>query len=364
MKSIRHLSLTGLSLALLASSLGCTANVSLPGSKPAAGSSASPATAGSTPVSGGNSTSSGSSAGAVTPSADSPLKLIRSGNAIANGSTYLLPNNSPTAGSVALFSEIRERFGIANNSGQAVKVEKLEIVGLGDVRDEEFILQDPTIGWRTDENPDRRLELPAQTLADQEALDIYVRFYPIAGGERKAQLVVTHDGGKKFVINLVGKGRPDGHLLTKATTDFTRLAGTVKDELTSTMIGDSAGNLYFSANQKEILDKFSDDILVGNLGADGSRKWLKIFNGPNKEFQPDPGQNAESGGGQHSLALGPDGMLYIVGSAAAVRQNNLFYAMVLKVDPKSGELIWGKLWNPAKDTATAKTSATAYGLDV
>lgn len=368
MKHFSKLAITGLSLSLLASS--CSATLTVDGVKPGPTSSASPGTGstagttGSTGSTGNTSTTAPTVTGGVSASADSKLTLVHSGKDFANGSTYLLPENSPTAGAVAIFSEIRERLGVANNTGKPVQIEKAEILPLGDVKDEEFILQDTPIGWRTDETPDRRLELPAQTLADKQALDLYVRFYPIAGGERKAQLVVTHDGGKKFAINLVGKGRPDGKLLSKGTTVFTKVAGSVKDELTSTMIGGSDGSLYFSANQKEILDKYYDDILVGGLNADGSRKWLKIFNGPFKESQPDPGQNNETGGDQHAMAMGPDGMLYIVGAASAVRQNNIFYTMVLKVDPKTGALVWGKLWNPAKDTATIKTSATAYGLDV
>lgn len=358
---------TCMSLAVLGSVWGCTTNIALPGE--------SGSNTGNSSTDNGNSSSSdgssssgntGSSTGnaAVQPSADSPLTATHSGKTYDNGSDYLIPDNSPTAGAVALFSEQRERFTIDNPSDKAVKIESVEMVGMGDVKPEEFILQDTAIGWRTDENPDRKLEIKDTELPAGQALDIYVRFYPVGGGERKAQLVVTHDGGKKFVLNMTGKGRPDGKLFSKGKLDYFKVAGTVKDELTSTIVGGSDGSIYFSGNQKEVLDKFSDDIFVGAINADGSKKWIKIFNGPNKEFQPDPGQNAETGGDQHSTVMGPDGMLYIMGSAASVRQNNFFYNLVLKVNPANGELVWGKVWNCAQDVKTAVTDSTAYGLDV
>lgn len=360
---------TALSLALVASVWGCTTNVILPdGSSPDASGATGSNNSGSGTETGNGSNSGSSSSSnsgtAVQPSADSPLTATHSGKTYENGADYLIPDNSPTAGAVALFSEQRERFTIDNPSGSDVMIESIEIMDLGDVMPEEFILQDTTIGWRTDETPDRELEIKGTTLAAGQALDLYFRFYPVGGGERKAQVVVTHDGGKKFVLNLTGKGRPDGKLFTKGSTEYFKVAGTVKDELTSTMVGDAKGNLFYSGNQKEILDKFSDDIFVGAINPDGSNKWMKVFNGPYKEFQPDPGQNAETGGNQHSTVIGPDGMLYIMGSAASVKQNNFFYNLVLKVNPETGELIWGKVWNCAQDVKTAVTSSTAYGLDV
>lgn len=354
----------GLSLVLMVGIWGCTTNVILPGDGSQSGSETTDIGGDGTSNTGSTSNTGASGENAVQPSADSPLTATHSGKAYENGAQYLIPDNSPTAGSVALFSEQRERFSIDNPSGSDVKIESIEMMGMGDVASEEFILQDTTIGWRTDENPDRVLEVKDTVLPAGQALDLYFRFYPVGGGERKAQVVVTHDGGKKFVLNLTGKGRPDGTLFSKGSTEFFKVSGTVKDELTSTMIGDKNGTLYYSGNQKEILDKFSDDIFVGAMSSEGVSKWIKIFNGPNKEFQPDPGQNAETGGNQHSMVIGPDGMLYIVGAAAAVKQNNFFYNLILKVNPANGELIWGKVWNAAQDSKTAVTSSTAYGLDV
>jgi hypothetical protein len=362
--------LSGMSLSLVLASIGCTpaaVNNALDQIKPGSSTGSGTNTGTGTSTGTGSSTDSGTTTGgnaAVQPSADSPLTATHSGKAYENGATYLIPDNSPTAGAVALFSEYRERFTIDNPTDKEIKVESVELVGMGNVKPEEFILQDTPIGWRTDENPDRKLEIKDTVLAPKTALDVYFRFYPVGGGERKAQVVVTHDGGKKFVINLVGKGRPDGQLFSKGKLDFFKVIGSVKDEYTSTFAGDASGNIYFSANQKEILDKFYDDILVGSVGPDGSKRWLKIFNGPNKEFQPDPGQNNETGGNQHSTVMGPDGMLYIMGAASAVKQNNFFYHLVLKVNPANGELIWGKVWNCAQDSKTAVTSSTAYGLDV
>ncbi|MBT9544339.1 MAG: hypothetical protein IV090_03030 [Candidatus Sericytochromatia bacterium] len=356
-KQFRVLS-AAMGLSLLASSLGCSPATVDTGNQPQK-----PST-GSTTGTGSTSGNTSGNTAVVQPSADSPITATHAGTAYKNGDTYLIPDNSPTAGAVALFSEFRERFTIDNPSDKDIQIESVELVGMGDVVAEEFILQDTPIGWRTDENPNRKLEIKDTVLPAATALDVYFRFYPVAGGERKAQVVVTHDGGKKFVLNLVGKGRPDGQLFSKGNLDFFKVVGSVKDELTSTLLGDDKGNLYFSANQKEILDKFSEDILVGSLGGDGSKRWLKIFNGPNKEFQPDPGQNNETGGNQHSMALGPDGMLYIMGSAASVKQNNFFYNLILKVNPSSGELVWGKIWHCAQNTTTAVTSSTAYGLAV
>lgn len=154
-------------------------------------------------------------------------------------------------------------------------------------------------------------------------------------------------------------------LFNKGTQEFFKIIGTPgSDEMMATLAATKDGTVIFAGHHTQVLDGFSNDLLVGAMGSDGSLKWLKSFNGNYHQQFKDVGQNAQTGGTQHSLVVGPDDFIYLVAEASPAVQNNLFYTMVLKIDPKSGEMVWGKLWNPSSDLATAKTNAEAFGLDV
>lgn len=174
----------------------------------------------------------------------------------------------------------------------------------------------------------------------------------------RAESPSTEDLSKPMTVE-------NSSLFNKGTEEFFKIIGAPgSDEMMATIAATKNGTIVFAAHHTQVLDGFSNDLLVGAMGSDGSLKWLKSFNGSYHQQFKDVGQNAQTGGTQHSLVVGPDDFIYLAAEASPAVQNNLFYTMVLKIDPQSGEMVWGKLWNPSPDLETAKTNAEAFGLDV
>jgi len=152
---------------------------------------------------------------------------------------------------------------------------------------------------------------------------------------------------------------------TKAATEFFKIVGTPgADDMLATISAGKDGTIFFAGHHTQVLDGFSNDLFVGAMAPDGNLKWMKTFNGSYHQQFKDPGQNAQAGGTQHAMVVGPDGFVYLTAQASPFSTNNFFYTMVAKLDPNTGEAVWSKLWNPSPDLETAKTNAQSYGLDV
>lgn len=175
---------------------------------------------------------------------------------------------------------------------------------------------------------------------------------------------VAYDGSKKLTFALTGSGQTAAKFFSGGTLGWQKLGGSaIGDDLTSAGVTDAAGTTYYSANVGQLIDGFAYDVLVAAVGPDGSAVWTKVFNGPNKDFSPDSGQNDETGGTGGSLSLGADGSLYVAASISPIKQNNQFIAAVFKLNPKTGDVVWQKAYRNAKNPTTVSHSATAYGLD-
>lgn len=154
-------------------------------------------------------------------------------------------------------------------------------------------------------------------------------------------------------------------LFSHGQADFFKIIGTANaDDMLATIAAGQDGTIFFAGHHTQVLDNFSNDLFVGAMGPDGNVKWMKSFTGQFHQQFKDPGQNAQSGGSQHSMVVGPDGFVYLTAQASPASQNNLFYSLVAKLDPQTGTTVWSKLWNPSPDLETAKTNAQSYGLDV
>lgn len=152
---------------------------------------------------------------------------------------------------------------------------------------------------------------------------------------------------------------------TKAVSEYFKIVGTPgADDMLATISAGKDGTIFFAGHHTQVLDGFSNDLFVGAMAPDGSLKWMKTFNGSYHQQFKDPGQNAQAGGTQHSMVVGPDGFVYLTAQASPFSTNNFFYSLVAKLDPNTGEAVWSKLWNPSPDLETAKTNAQSYGLDV
>ncbi len=136
-------------------------------------------------------------------------------------------------------------------------------------------------------------------------------------------------------------------------------AGNNDDELASGMVADAQGNMYASLNT-------TTDVIVLKVNADGSKAWAKIWDGMYKDFSPDSGENNETGGTANSVSMDSEGNIYVAVSASDVSQNNFYSAVLLKINPADGSLIWQKRWKHEgieETTILAYMDARAYAVD-
>jgi len=276
-----------------------------------------------------------------------------------DGDRYWIPMNSET-NSLALFSESVQVVTFYNKTSAEMTLNKVELTRAEGVMDEEFTLLKNEIKRSPLEFTETKLE------ASKGAYALKVRFYPVESGERNATLTFTYDTDKTFTLKLAGRGRDNAKFFSGGATKLHKLFGASKtDEMLSTAVGDAEGNIYFSGEATQIADRFSTDIIYGRINADGSLAWAKLWNGPYMDRSPDSGQNAETGGTSNSLALDDQGNLYLCGINSDDKSNSVFSALIMKVDGKTGEPIWEKLWrNEWAKSVLGRHSSEAYGLCV
>jgi len=159
---------------------------------------------------------------------------------------------------------------------------------------------------------------------------------------------------------------PDDYTLAKYYQYYHNVyggSGNNDDELTSGIVTDALGNLYFSLNTNDAAA--NNNILVGKINTNGTLAWAKEWDGNYDDESPDSGGNGETGGTANSLTVDSDGNLYVVGRTADILQNNIVSALVLKINPLDGSLLWQKVWkhNWPTGTPVASMDAQGYGID-
>ncbi|MCC7510858.1 MAG: PQQ-like beta-propeller repeat protein [Planctomycetes bacterium] len=276
-----------------------------------------------------------------------------------DGDRYWIPMNTE-ANSLAIFTESVQVITFYNKTSAEMTLNKVELTHAEGVEPEEFTLLKNEIKRSPLEFAETKLEAGKGTFA------LKVRFYPVESGERNSTLTYTYDTDKTFTIKLAGRARENAKFFSHGVTSLHKLFGASKtDEILSTAVGDAEGNIYFSGQATQIVDKFSTDIIYGRINADGTLAWAKLWNGPYMDKSPDSGQNAQTGGTANSLALDEAGNLYLAGTTSDDKSNSIFAALVMKIDGKTGEPLWEKLWRPEwAKSALGRHSAEAYGLTV
>ena len=285
--------------------------------------------------------------------------VMAEGKEFMSGDRYWIPMNTET-NSLALFSESVQTISIYNKTSAEMTLNKIELARAVGVMDEEFTLL-------TEKGKREPLDFKEAKLeASKGVYGLRVRFYPVESGERNATITITYNTDKTFSLKLAGRGRESAKFFSGGATKLHKLFGASKtDEMLSTAVGDAEGNIYFSGQATQIVDRFSTDIIYGRINADGSLAWAKLWNGPFMDKSPDSGQNAETGGTANSLALDEQGNLYLCGVNSDDKANSIFSALIMKVDGKTGEPLWEKLWrNEWAKSALGKHSSEAYGLTV
>ena len=300
-------------------------------------------------------------AGLIVPCSAAPaddLEVMTGGKVVKNGGSWFIPMNS-SSNKVALFSEQRERFSIYNKSKGPMVIESIALVREKGVLAEELTLQN------TDLKP-KPLAFKKTAVAPKKSFDFYVRLYPVQSRQLGGTVNIGYAGGKKYTFAVKGRGRDKAIFTKRFTTARHMLLGGAKtDEMVTGMVADKAGNIYFAGQVTGLKDRFAYDLFYGRINADGSLAWGKLWAGPFRDYTRDPGQNDETGGSSNAIDIDEDGYIYLTGSVSPSKQNNNFAALILKIDPKSGKIVWEKLWRPAWPSALlAKHSAEAYALDV
>ena len=314
-------------------------------------------------------------------SAESPLSLTHRGKEVAHGSSYNIPDdNSPSSSKVALFSEQLDLFSITNSSGGALQINSLIVRPEAGMMDEEFSLTET-------DNLHSPLSLGNETLAKGAKRDFYIRFYPVADGERSASLEVSYTAaGAKGVLRIrvmgtgrAGAGKNPARLFTRGNLAMHKLWGGYKgsqDEMASGSVADSEGNIVFAGNGKTISsDGYYYDIFIcqvktagspgatGVPGAAGSLGWQKIWHSKWDDRMVVTGQNDESGGSADAVAMDDKGFVYIVGRVGNGSNTN-HLALIMKIDPKDGRAVWQRLWRSDLSRLEYTDATDPYGIHV
>lgn len=286
------------------------------------------------------------------------LVVTSQSKVIPNEGIWYIPINSASS-KVALFSEQREPFSIINKSTSSQTIAKIYLILAEGTIEEEYTLQN------TELRPGP-LEVKNLTLAPQQTFDFYVRFYPVQSKQTSAKVIIEYGAGQKYTFTVKGTGRDKASLQSKFTVKATQLLGSpTSDEMVTGMVADPQGNIYFAGQVIGLKDRFAYDLFYGKISAAGELVWAKLWAGPFRDASRDPGQNDESGGCANALALDEEGYLYLTGSTSPANTNNNFSALILKINPVDGEIVWEKLWRPEwPSSLLAKHNAEAYGLDV
>lgn len=283
--------------------------------------------------------------------------LVRVGpTEIAPGSEY-----APLAhDGIPPYSMAVQDFTIDNQSDAAVVIDSVTITGIVPSEDEEWNINEPGTTSRAP------IVVEDETIAAGESFDFGTFFFPFASGPRNATITITHGGSTTYAFTLVARGRDNATLSPVAETAIDRLYGL---RTTTSLIGgavsDAEGNLYLSQNVNEWGDGFSENIVVARVNADATLGWSHEWNEDYEQLQPDPGQNAESGGAAESIAFGSEGAVYIAGQRSQSSSNSVFQGMVARIATDDGALVWARGITRGTNAvpSTAAQSVRAYAVD-
>ncbi len=124
-------------------------------------------------------------------------------------------------------------------------------------------------------------------------------------------------------------------------------AGNNDDELIGGMVADASGNVYVSMNI--IGANARRDVILIKVNADGTLGWSKRYDAGKNDWQPDSGENAETGGTAGSISIDSDGFVYLI--MTTTQANMSLSSLVMKVSPV-GSIVWQKMWKEAWPTGS------------
>lgn len=290
--------------------------------------------------------------------AASDLEVMVGGKVITDKGEWFTPLNAPN-NKVALFSEQRDGFSLYNRSGAPMVITSISLVPDPEAVEEEWTLQ-------TADLKHQPLQFQETVIEPGNRFDFFIRYYPVQSKHLGATITITYNTSQEFSFRISGKGRDNAVFHSASKTIAQKLfGGPLTDEMTTGMVMDGKGRVFFSGQVTEVVDKFAYDIFYGCINPDNTLGWARLWSGPFRESSPDSGQNAETGGTANAIGMDEDGFIYIAGSVSPGKSNNNFAVLIMKINPDTGEPVWEKAWRPEWPGALlAKHSAEAYGLDV
>jgi hypothetical protein len=249
---------------------------------------------------------------------------------------------------------------VKNDSGSTITINSISITG-----DPDFTVNDADSVLNLWEK--RPLNANNISVASGDTFDFQLNYCPLAGGTKSATITINYSSGI-FSFTVKGRGRPEEF------TDFSngellmhKLWGGYnnnQDERPAGMVMDSSGNMYFAGSGKYLSsDTYYYDIFVGKVNTNGSLGWQKVYHSNYKDSIPDPGQNDESGGSANAIAIDDSGYIYVTGSVGN-GSNSALLAIIMKINPSDGNIVWKKYWFPDVNRLQYTDSAEAYAIDV
>lgn len=141
--------------------------------------------------------------------------------------------------------------------------------------------------------------------------------------------------------------QPDGSVPGQDVT-FTRgvMLGATHADAFCSMAATSGGALYLGGASKELVDRFTADLVVARVGADGSLAWAKTWGG-SKEDSQTPHVDSEGEASARVVAVTSDGAVLLTGRSKSAG-NGLYAAVLLKLGA-DGNLAWARAWRPHWD---------------
>ncbi|MBK8696224.1 MAG: hypothetical protein IPN17_29160 [Deltaproteobacteria bacterium] len=265
-----------------------------------------------------------------------------------------------TSDGIPPYSFSTHRFTIRNLSGAAVVINRVVVTPGTGSRSGEWVLNQPGSTTRVVYDVNNR-SVPAMM-----GTEFGLHFVPVASGPRTATVTVTYNTSRSYTFTIQGRGRDNAVISPNLTVATERTYGRrTQSSLIGAAAADSGGNLYFSQNVTQWSDNFSSNIALARMNTDGTLAWQREWNEQFMQRQPDPGQNAEAGGGGNSVAMGPDGSLFFVGNRSLASTNNTFQGLVARVDPATGNMLWarGILRGTTPSPSLANQGVEAYAVD-
>lgn len=261
-----------------------------------------------------------------------------------------------TTNGVKPYSFATNSLSYRNATDAPIQITNVEILPIGETQSMEWTHRQTG----TENSP--LYEFEPFTLEAGQSITVHAKFFPVRTGLIQAHLRVSFDDGLYSQVILQGRGRdaafitPSFDILSETTWGH---ANTSSDLLAGTMVADDDGNVYVSANVTNWVDTFNHDIVVARFNPDGSVAWARQWNEEYTQEQPDSGQNGQTGGVARSMAMGADGFLYVVGRRSTAQTNNTWDALVLKINPADGALVWAQ----AVGENSGAGSTEGYAID-